>query len=160
MQYALPRKSYNYRTHRSFLTTINGDNIIDDGSSDDEFMAPQDEFSTTENAPVRKKLKSDKRHFVFVEIPIGDGKWEQTKIDVNDGDDIDDIRKTIKNENSNLFAATNTVQMKLFTSADEEKPLDAFKEWNPNVTWGTKGQPLFVKVDRDDTLSRTKSEGA
>ena len=106
-------------------------------------QAVVDETTTT----TVKKQKMEERHFVVVSIPIGEGtvgERKLTTVDVSDGDDIDDIKTKLKEKCSNVFAATDTVQLKLFTSKDQKKLLGFKDKWKPNVTWGTKEQPLFV----------------
>ena len=63
------------------------------------------------------------------------------------GDEIDDIRKEIKKENTNVLASVDAGQLELFKSVHEEEPLNALEAWNSSVTWGTKQQPLVVKVN-------------
>ena len=70
-----------------------------------------------------------------------------TKVSVKPGDEIDDIRKEIKKDNSNIFASVDAVQLEIFASDEQEEPLNALKTWNSSVTWGTKLQPLIVKVN-------------
>ena len=70
-----------------------------------------------------------------------------SKVKVKPGDEIDDIRKKIKRENSNALALVDATQLELFESKKHKKPLNAFLTWNSNVKWGTQTQPLIVKVN-------------
>ena len=86
--------------------------------------------------------------FVYFTLSI-DGRKSMilTKINVKPGDEIDDIRKEIKKENSNVLASVDAGQIELFESNNKEEPLNALETWNHNVTWGTKQSPLIVKVN-------------
>ena len=88
-----------------------------------------------------------------------------TSIVVEEGDSIDIIRKAIKKERSNAFASIDASDIELFESEQdieqEKPPLDARMEWNPNVTWGTKTQPLIVQVpvNRNSESPRSNYNG-
>ena len=86
--------------------------------------------------------------FVYYTVSINGQKSRLlTKVKVMPGDEIDDIRKEIKKENSNVLASVDAGQLELFKSVHEEEPLNALEAWNSSVTWGTKQQPLVVKVN-------------
>ena len=88
--------------------------------------------------------------FVWVKVPIDDQKETMTSIVVEEGDSIDTIKERIKIKNSPDFDSVSTTRIELFESEQdieqEKPPLDPTMEWNPNVTWGTKTQPLIVQV--------------
>ena len=88
--------------------------------------------------------------FVWVKVPIDDQKETMTSIVVEEGDSIDTIKEAIKKKRSNAFASIDASDLELFESEQdieqEKPPLDPTMEWNPNVTWGTKTQPLIVQV--------------
>ena len=99
----------------------------------------------------------NKSLFVHYTVSIDGQQSRKTKIKVNEGDNIDSIIEGIKAKNDILLASVDVLQIELFTSAETEKPLDAFEEWNPNVSWGTKTQPLIVKVNSMFTSVEAKS---
>ena len=87
---------------------------------------------------------------VYIEIPINDTKRGMTKVSVEPGNNIDNIRKFIKKENSNILLPLTLFRIELYESLEQEEPLNALEEWSPNATWGTKQQPLIVKVESFD----------
>ena len=121
------------------ISSSNSNGNKNSGDGDTEKAETVDEAYHSDKTP----------YFVHVEIPIDEKKSERTKVNVKPGSDIDDIRKELKRENSNTFASLDVVQIKLFTSADDQdEPLDALEKWKPGVTWGTEAMPLVVKVNQ------------
>ena len=106
--------------------------------------------------------------FVYVAV---DGLLSRTmKIEVTEGEDVLSIKDKIKEKKKNAYASYDADDLVLFksnetteldaesTSDELEIPLDpvgkalsALDEWNRNVTWGTKRQPLIVKVNSATT---------
>jgi hypothetical protein len=100
---------------------------------------------------VEPRVKRKEPTFVYVAI---DGMLSQiTKIEVIEGNDIDDIKEKIKEKAKNTFASCDAYQIKLFASEDDEEPLPPTKKWNPNVTWGTETQPLIVHAPKTNTTT-------
>ena len=106
--------------------------------------------------------------FVYVAV---DGLLSRTmKIEVTEGEDVLSIKDKIKEKKKNAYASYDADDLVLFksnetteldaesTSDELEIPLDpvgkalsALDEWNRNVTWGTKRQPLIVKANSATT---------
>jgi hypothetical protein len=105
------------------------------------------------------------RAFLWVKVPIDDQKKTVTSIVVEEGDSIDTIKERIKIKNSPDFDSVSTTRIELFESEQdieqEKPPLDPTMEWNPNVTWGTKTQPLIVQVpvNRNSESPRSNNNG-
>ena len=145
-------------------------NQLGDETNDDEEKQPAavDDATTTshrkrsqppptavddETTTTVKKQKISKQHFVFVKIPIVDGTGGETKIEVKDGDDIDDIKTKIKEKCSPDFDRIPTYRMQLYASNIQKEPvilLDLDDTWNPGVPWGIKKQPLIVVVPTEN----------
>jgi hypothetical protein len=90
------------------------------------------------------------RAFVWVKVPTYDQHKAKLSVEVKACDSIDTIKEAIKKKRSNAFASIDASDLELFESEQdieqEKPPLDPTMEWNPNVTWGTKTQPLIVQV--------------
>ena len=97
---------------------------------------------------VNQASVGDKREFfIYYSITMdGISATQAMKVKVNKGDEVYDIIKSIKMENSNTFASVDVIRIQLFKSLQQHKALYAWKEWNPNVSWGTKTNPLTVVV--------------
>ena len=125
----------------------------------------RDNHEDNQNDDDDDERKPAARAFVWVKVPIDDELSELTKVNINIEDDIIDIKKAIKNENSNIFASIDAPQMKLFESEQDMKqkklPLDARMKWNSTVTWGTENAPLFVQVpvNRNSESPRSNNNG-
>jgi hypothetical protein len=78
---------------------------------------------------------------------------EIDKVKVSVGDEVVDIKKAMKIENSNTFASVDPIQIQLYEFTGSAQPLDALEKWNPDVTWGTATQPLIVKIERRVAVS-------
>ena len=81
---------------------------------------------------------------------------QPSKIEVEVGDDIDTIKQRLKIENHNTFGSFDRLEMFLYEferlddSNDEAlHPFDI--KWSDQVSWGTKENPLIVKVRRFTT---------
>ena len=68
---------------------------------------------------------------------------------MNIGDEVDDIIKAIKKENSNILASVDAAQIGLFmsTADNEDALLLPWKKWDPNVKWGTKRDPVIADAN-------------
>jgi hypothetical protein len=69
-----------------------------------------------------------------------------TKIDVNEGDDIDSIIEGIKEKGKHFFASVDSFQIEVSTAEEPEKILDSLEKWTKTVIWGTEKNPLIVKA--------------
>jgi hypothetical protein len=88
----------------------------------------------------------EKPSFVFYTLSMNGQQSQISTIKVNEGDDIDSIKRGIKVDNSNLCASVPAYRLEAFISIDEEEPLDSLEKWTKTVTWGTPETPLIVKI--------------
>ena len=88
-----------------------------------------------------------RKFFVYYTVSIDRRQSRITKVKVNEGDDIDSIIDEIKRVNSPDFDDVPGHRIELFESIKQDEPLNALETWNTRVTWGTKVQPLMVKVN-------------
>ena len=99
-----------------------------------------------DNSRVRDgNFKSEK--LVYYTLSINGQLRRIMKVKVNIRTDIDSIIDEIKKKNNILLSSVDPEQLEIFKSKESSEPLDALEEWNPNVSWGTKAQPLIVKVN-------------
>ena len=99
--------------------------------------------------PANDETTEDQQFFAYYVVASVDGQLiEKAKIKVGNGDNIDTIRESIKNDNGSFFTFVRTFEMQLFASATSEQTMDIFEEWNPDIHWGTKESPLILKVNR------------
>ena len=108
------------------------------------------------------KISDNDEGIVYVAV---DGYMSQAmEIKVCSGNDIDDIKEEIKRKGSPVFDSIAAFEMKVYQSIqqttkqksndeDTEQPLtpalnpmDATTQWDSEVTWGTKKQPLIVRT--------------
>jgi hypothetical protein len=89
--------------------------------------------------------------FLYYTISIDGRQSRILKAKVHKGDDIDSIIDEIKKKGSPDFDSIPAYRIELYESLEQEEPLNALEEWYPNVTWGTKQQPLVVKINRLET---------
>ena len=121
--------------------------------------------------------------FVYVAL---DGLLSRTmKIEVTEGEDVLSIKDKIKEKGRPTFDSVAVFDLQLFRSEEQkdfseettdsenectsdnvEMPLNpigkallATKEWNRDTIWGTKRQPLIVKVKQVDKSATSTDEG-
>jgi hypothetical protein len=87
--------------------------------------------------------------FVYYFISKSPFTSRDSKVKVNIGDEVDDIIKSIKKENRNILDSVDAAQIGLFMSAadNEDALLLPWKEWDPNVKWGTKRDPVIADTN-------------
>ena len=96
---------------------------------------------------VSETYKILQQNVVHYKISIDGQTSRVMTIKVKNEDYIDSIIDEIKTKNGVLLSSVDPAQIELFESIEEGEPLNALKTWNPSVSWGTKLQPLMVKVN-------------
>jgi hypothetical protein len=69
-----------------------------------------------------------------------------TKVHVDERDDIDSIKKKIKDHGRPDFDTVDAFQIEAYTSMEQDEPLDSLEMWSKTVIWGTPERPLIVKI--------------
>jgi hypothetical protein len=85
--------------------------------------------------------------FLYYTISMDGRQSRIMKIKISEGDDIDSIIDEIKKKGSPDFDSIPAYRIELYESFEQDEPLNSLEEWYPNVTWGTKQQPLIVKAN-------------
>ena len=89
---------------------------------------------------------TDNRDF-FVHLAIESRMSQPLEIKVSEGDNLNKIKERMKIHASPDFDDVPAYRIELFESVERTEPLNALEMWKPNVSWGTKQQPLMVKVN-------------
>ena len=117
-------------------------------SNDNESTSDAGDSNSKAAETIRGLYDIMQRNFFVYFTILSDGRQSRiTKVKVNEGDDIDSIIDEIKNNNSPDFDDVPAYRIELFESVERTEPLNALEMWKPNVSWGTKQQPLMVKVN-------------
>ena len=137
-----------YTRKRCFLAANRVDDIDSNGSG--SITRSTGTSSSSSEPPVNG---SGSAKFVYYQVYVDKTTLSQVtkvKVDIEDEVDVDSIKDAIKTRSSPEFDSVPIQRIELFESEEdieqEKPPLDARMEWNPNVTWGTKTQPLIVQV--------------
>ena len=96
--------------------------------------------TSTGNKPASKQ-------FLYFNAIIDGITGQQTsRIEVENGDDIDTVKHRIRSKNPS-FDVTQMFLYEFEKSDEHSEPLHPFDiVWSDNVNWGTKERPLVVKV--------------
>ena len=135
-----------YRTRCYITVSSKNSESISGGDDDDD----ADDVNRKEVAKYEQTSDNRKKSGFFVYYTVLLDQQQRrslTKISVKQGDEIDDIKKEIKKDSSNVLASVDAIQLDMFATDEEVEPLNALETWNPSVSWGTKLRPLMVKVN-------------
>ena len=99
----------------------------------------------------------------FVYVIVDGLLCRELKIEVREGDSVYSIKEKIKEEKKNAYSLFDAHELILSESENlidvgsfmAGNALLATEEWNHNVSWGTKAQPLIVE---DPTIRKQKGE--
>jgi hypothetical protein len=117
-----------------------------------QLTTPPPDETTSKIKPYDKNMKHSERSEGTVYVVVDGLRAKIMEIEVKVGDSIASIRTKVKNYARNTFASVDAQDLDLFESEQQidsssyakGKLLDPLNEWDPNVSWGTKQQPMIV----------------